>query len=201
MKSLLLITTIALLPSCSYVQNRTNDLLDVFWLDVDVGVLAAAEVRATDFCAVGVGASLQSVPLVHVHGRHFGHVERMSGGLPVYWSISMYKNDEMVPFLDGTPAYSSIVQPPPCNYLLFYPEEFFVDRHGDARYRIGRRGLRVLDCAVGASLGVGVRVGFSPGHLLDFLLGWFGLDLAGDDAFGGVEDAALSAPPRAPTSS
>ncbi len=26
-----------------------------------------------------------------------------------------------------------------------------------------------------------VRVGFSPGEFLDFLLGWFGADIAGDD--------------------
>jgi hypothetical protein len=25
------------------------------------------------------------------------------------------------------------------------------------------------------------RVGFSPGEFVDFLLGWFGIDIAGDD--------------------
>ncbi|MCZ6691091.1 MAG: hypothetical protein O7H41_15995, partial [Planctomycetota bacterium] len=28
---------------------------------------------------------------------------------------------------------------------------------------------------------VGVRAGFSPGEFVDFLLGWFGVDIAGDD--------------------
>ena len=32
-----------------------------------------------------------------------------------------------------------------------------------------------------AALGVGVRLGFNPGELLDFLLGFFGADLYGDD--------------------
>ena len=31
------------------------------------------------------------------------------------------------------------------------------------------------------ALVVGVRVGFSPGEFVDFVLGWFGLDIAGDD--------------------
>ena len=28
---------------------------------------------------------------------------------------------------------------------------------------------------------VGAQIGFSPGELLDWLLGWFGADIAGDD--------------------
>ncbi len=39
---------------------------------------------------------------------------------------------------------------------------------------------------------LGARVGFSPGEFLDFLLGWFGIDIAGDDA-------SLERPSEAPT--
>ncbi|MCZ6689741.1 MAG: hypothetical protein O7H41_09070 [Planctomycetota bacterium] len=28
---------------------------------------------------------------------------------------------------------------------------------------------------------MGARVGFSPGEFVDFFLGWFGVDIAGDD--------------------
>ncbi|MCZ6691919.1 MAG: hypothetical protein O7H41_20215 [Planctomycetota bacterium] len=28
---------------------------------------------------------------------------------------------------------------------------------------------------------VGARAGFSPGEFVDFFLGWFGVDIAGDD--------------------
>jgi hypothetical protein len=28
---------------------------------------------------------------------------------------------------------------------------------------------------------IGVNLGFSPGEFLDFLLGWFGIEIAGDD--------------------
>jgi hypothetical protein len=44
------------------------------------------------------------------------------------------------------------------------------------------RPLHWLDVEVDAALGLGVRLRFSPGELLDFLLGWFGADLGGDDA-------------------
>ena len=45
-----------------------------------------------------------------------------------------------------------------------------------------------------AALGVGVRLGFNPGELLDFLLGFFGADLYGDDlARGEMEPHAKSA--------
>ncbi|MCZ6687975.1 MAG: hypothetical protein O7H41_00020 [Planctomycetota bacterium] len=42
--------------------------------------------------------------------------------------------------------------------------------------------LHVFDVEVGVFIGVvGVRAGFSPGEFLDFILGWFGVDIAGDD--------------------
>ncbi|MCI0343109.1 MAG: tetratricopeptide repeat protein [Planctomycetales bacterium] len=47
-----------------------------------------------------------------------------------------------------------------------------------------RRWARVhaFDMEASAYAGVvGLRAGFSPGEFLDFLLGWFGLDIAGDD--------------------
>ncbi len=56
--------------SCSYFKNRTNDLLDVFWVDVDAGLLASAEVRVTDFFATGGGVAIQSEPIVNLHGRY-----------------------------------------------------------------------------------------------------------------------------------
>jgi hypothetical protein len=66
-----------------------------------------------------------------------------------------------------------------------YPDDFASLRPGYARsLRIAHRGARIhaFDIEAGISaLFVGVRVGFSPGELLDFLLGWFGIDIAGDD--------------------
>jgi hypothetical protein len=41
--------------------------------------------------------------------------------------------------------------------------------------------LHDFDVEVGGVFLVGLSFGFSPGEFLDFLLGWFFLDLAGDD--------------------
>ena len=42
--------------------------------------------------------------------------------------------------------------------------------------------VHAFDVEVSAyALLIGVKVGFSPGEFVDFLLGWFGLDIAGDD--------------------
>ncbi len=42
--------------------------------------------------------------------------------------------------------------------------------------------LHAFDIEVGANvLIIGARAGFSPGEFLDFLLGWFGVDVADDD--------------------
>lgn len=41
--------------------------------------------------------------------------------------------------------------------------------------------VHAFDVEASVFLGAYVRVGFSPGEFVDFLLGWFGLDIAGDD--------------------
>lgn len=41
--------------------------------------------------------------------------------------------------------------------------------------------LHQFDLEVGGGFLLGLNLGFSPGEFLDFLLGWFGVDLAGDD--------------------
>jgi len=35
---------------------------------------------------------------------------------------------------------------------------------------------------VAAGVIVGVRIGFNPGELLDFIFGWFGIDIYNDDS-------------------
>ena len=58
-----------------------------------------------------------------------------------------------------------------------------------------RRKARVhtFDLEVGAfALILGARVGFSPGEFVDFLLGWFGVDIAGDDREMGPEEKPVA---------
>ncbi|MFP4055377.1 MAG: hypothetical protein ACLF0G_00735 [Candidatus Brocadiia bacterium] len=56
---------------------------------------------------------------------------------------------------------------------------------GAARWREKALGcaepVHAFDLEVGGSALASLRVGFSPGQLLDFLAGWTTLDIAGDD--------------------
>ena len=55
----------------------------------------------------------------------------------------------------------------------------------DQKERWEQRLHRTFDVYAEASVGIGVHVGVSPGEFLDFLLGWFGVDLAGDEIAAG----------------
>jgi len=184
-KALTLVLACAAATSCSYVKNRGNDLLDVFWLDVDVGALASAQVRCTDFLATGAGVGVQWLPLFNLHGRYYGRLERGTGGIGVMGPFNIYsRKGEMVPCMDGSPDYSIRIQPPPMNFWFFYPTEP-QGRSRGPMYDVRTRGWNVADCAVGATAIVGLRVGFSPGHFVDFVCGLAGFDPAADDVFGG----------------
>ncbi|MEO0481913.1 MAG: hypothetical protein AAF196_20805 [Planctomycetota bacterium] len=52
----------------------------------------------------------------------------------------------------------------------------------------GRSGAYYTDLEVSAGLGYGMRAGVNPGEFLDLLVGFFGLDLYGDDYYAKVED-------------
>ena len=49
------------------------------------------------------------------------------------------------------------------------------------RERLRWANVHAFDVEVNAAAIVGFDLGFSPGEFVDFLLGWFGLDIAGDD--------------------
>jgi hypothetical protein len=54
------------------------------------------------------------------------------------------------------------------------------------------RGCWRTDIEAVAAAGPSLRVGFSLGELLDFLLGWLGADICGDDLHGQPVDDGLS---------
>jgi hypothetical protein len=58
----------------------------------------------------------------------------------------------------------------------------------------GRTAAHLFDIEFGLALpGGGTIAGFSPGEFLDFLLGWFGIDLCGDDGVQGRDARRLGA--------
>lgn len=166
-----------LLTSCSYLQNRANDALDVFLCEGLLGPGLYAEARVTDFAAVGLG--MQVVASGGLRGRCIGSGHRENLGLGPFILGGAYIPAE--PLLYDDPDYSDGNDEEPCVQVLCLPSKGI---KCEAGYSPSARRLRMADLGVTATVGyVGVRVGFSPGELLDLVLGFFIIDLGGDDVF------------------
>lgn len=172
----------SLLSGCTWLQNRANDALDVFALDFGQGPGLYADVRATDFVAVGVG--MHDTVTWGMHGRYAGTSGRGAVAVgPLMWG---WRPDgpAVSPMQSGDPSRfnQDVVDPPP-SHLILWPAGPL--RHAFPEYNETARGLRFADVSATLTIGyVGMHVGFSPGELVDFVLGVFGIDLSDDDAFG-----------------
>ena len=189
-RAILLVLFAALLPGCTYLKNRATDLLDVVWLDVGVGPGLYAEGRISDFLIQGAGFQCHLVNL-GLHGRYFG-IGHLGGiGLPTLTmagcTVSIHNPAYlgMVPMLGGGSQYDSChIEPPWSSTCLFLPGVCVVERPSSVPdYSAEKRKLRVADIGAAVQYGVGVRAGFSPGELYDFVWGLFGADPAADDVF------------------
>jgi hypothetical protein len=179
----LMLLAAAAAGGCSYVKNRTNDLLDVFRFDVGWGPGLYAEARVTDFAALFLG--YRDLQLAGMHGRFVGSATAMDLGLgPVVWGGS---TQNTVPLLPGDTSQFdvdyAVPRRPMVGEMLVLPVYIGTS--------LSPRGLRSTDLGADVTLGyVSVGVGFSPGEFIDLLLGFFGIDLGGDDVFGREAAAA-----------
>jgi hypothetical protein len=188
---LVLILLLAGAPGCSYLAARGRDLSDIVSVGVSPGSGIGARMAATQLVELEVGAQ-KDESLVGAHQRNFRWVES-SYGLP------------FSPF--RTPSVQNEPVPPRHWYDFFttsrhrtlYPTRPKIE---DRRYTLfvrstaeGQRWVDLFNIDLGATfLAGGFELTLSPGELVDFLLGWFGLDLGGDDA---VRFAAVP-PPQSP---
>jgi len=165
--------------SCSWCHDRTNDLLDPFRIDVAFGPGLYVDARATDFLALGAGAHY--VDTAGLHGRFVGTGELFGVGLPFF--LLGHTEQDMAPLLADASEYDPL-RDILTTQLLVTPAVSFA-RCGPDPVSVAERGVRVADLGATATLGiVGIGVGFSPGELLDLVLGFVGLDIAGDDVAG-----------------
>ena len=161
-----------------YLADRGGDLLDLVAADVGVGGWLGARVHAGAIAHVGVGYEVADR-----YGWRFG--EPLDGraerhlGLPACFFDGV---DAPVPSLhSGTRQVppSELGEPPrPHACWMLFP--FLCD--DDVKRTSGNGFLWGLDVEASVQLpGIGLRIGVSPGEALDFVAGFFGLDLAGDD--------------------
>jgi hypothetical protein len=150
---------------CAYARERAADLADVFTLEVGAGYGLHADVKATDLLHVGAGyAHLRKAGF---RGRDLVWARDREVGLPVSAILAVGA------WRDG--GY---------------------DRLGHLHVNLGDLlayddPWRRADLEVGVTAGiVSLRIGLSPGHLVDLLAGIVGLDPAGDDRGVPFEDPA-----------
>lgn len=163
--------------ACGYLRDRAHDLLDPFRVDVGYGLGLYADVRATDWLAAGAG--LHRVHHAGLHGRFVGTSTLGQVGFPL--TMLGEPTFTMTPLLGGGSQFDWERDIVPGQLFLVVPA-MHAGRTGISAWSLAKRDVRVADVGASLTLGVvGVSLGFSPGEVLDLLLGVVGIDLAGDD--------------------
>ena len=148
-----------------YFPNRILDILDVFSLNIGVGLTAHASLRATHEAEIG-GGFAATVQMVKDHNRQYGFARRDGA----YSEIGPFVSTNM----ERRPAYLLVKE----DYwdkdgLITPDEEHFLPKEGVADF-----------WEIGGSLGLGVveaDVSIHPIEILDAVLGFFFIDITDDD--------------------
>ena len=185
----------------NYLVNRARDLGECFLLQTGLGVGLGADVKAAGLLHVAgiAGLYVPSASLGLVYGQSrpsdegFGETDSMEGFIGIPFSllgggIAHYAWREQsgidlddvhvcYGFLPGLISFTGSGE---------YPHEiqraywiWSKKMKGDA-FRWARIHAFDIEASVYAGI-VYARAGFSPGEFVDFLLGWIGVDIAGDD--------------------
>jgi hypothetical protein len=141
---------------CTSLDSRLRDLEDCFKANIDYGLGASLNCQVS---VLGLG-------LGYWEGRKCGLI----GEFDSYDSDAWFAG---IGLLGGDSTHRSVYV-----YMLGFclPSGVFFpwDEHGP----------KLIDAfwvSISFRLFLGFEIGFNPGEFLDFLLGFFGLDLAGDD--------------------
>lgn len=163
MKKFSVLVLVALLSSCAssnYLNNRTLDARDIFSFSVGYGLGAQARVS---YLAEGFLFKKDVAGLKNGIGAWYG-----------------FQN----PSLDIDAALGRLhVFNPPYDVYIRKHGVLIADGVGPVYYprkdKWNPKWLTQIDAT--AALGLSVQVGFNPGELFDFILGWFGVDIFSDD--------------------
>jgi len=186
--------------SCSYLADRALDFTDAFRITLGAGTVAGLRARAGG--ALDTGLLIGVKPRASTIGWRYGaayffdqsdtridceqaEIVRTTALLGHAFTDGSYQTARTSLFL--LPALFSWVDRTPTNYEWHVPAEgaLFSDRdwlwsaEGFANNRYQQ--IHAFDVEAEVALLVHTSSGFSPGEVLDFLLGFFLIDIAGDD--------------------
>jgi hypothetical protein len=154
---------------CAYAQDRFRDFADVWRVEVSAGVGLQADVAVGEVAHLGLGSSRRWSA-----GLRYGEVigeRRVEDHLPLsllWWAAEPDASGvHQLRLGDATHSQHR------CDAIV--PGELLSGT-------LEKDPIHYWDIEVRAFVGVaGVEVGFSPGQFVDFLLGWFGIDIGNDD--------------------
>ncbi|MCZ6692164.1 MAG: hypothetical protein O7H41_21480 [Planctomycetota bacterium] len=173
----------------SYLGNRGRDLADCFTIEAGVGYGLGAELKLAGLVHIAVGTGLDGSLQA---GLRYGDLvprsetkDEKTGffGFPIINLLWMFSDQ------DGYPPYLHVSKDAKeehaCYLLLPGLASYAPDRSESWIWTDPKSGwsrLHAFDIEASVYWGIiGARAGFSPGEFVDFLLGWFGVDIAGDD--------------------
>jgi len=174
-----------------YFERRALDAVDVFSIQGAIGSGLALDVELTDFAHFGLGGS--SVRLFGARGREMVHDTDHHLHFPLSNIAYAALGDDRWMLLHKRTTHpvgaSNPLLEDECVWLL--PAVM-----NGAPLRKTRPTWQKFNLEGGVTLGfLGGRVGLRPGELADFLLGFFGVDIAHDDP---AEYTAPNAMPNIP---
>lgn len=171
LRRLLLICLLIPVAGCSYSRARIQDFADVWRLEGKVGLGLQADFQTGELLHFGIGSSHQ-----YSAGFVYGYFEsgyRYEDHFPLSIINTMIDPDK-----PNVHSYEMEMEDGLAQHrcYTFFPGEL---NQGDVR----RSAIHYFDFEVNVlALVIGVQFGFSLGEWVDFLLGWFGIDIADDDS-------------------
>lgn len=149
-----------------YFPNRVLDILDVFTLNIGVGLTAHASLRATHEVEIGGGYSA-TAQMIKDHNRQYGFARRngIYSGIGPFVATDMERRPAFLLAKEYWWDKDGLVTP--SDEVPFLPKEGAVDFW-----------------EIGGSLGLAVieaDVSIHPVEILDAVLGFFFLDITDDD--------------------
>jgi len=200
LRALSLLALVLALSSCRYLRNRGADFLDQFSVSVGVGSVAGVRVRAVGVVDTGImmGVKPRAAALGWRYGTplFFNHADpRMDADQAEFIKATSITG---LDYAAGTyrsartsvavfPAVFTWTDATPKDYEWLVPEKG--DEFRNRRWIWNRETTRhnryaqihAFDIEGGVGIFGYLEVGYSPGELLDFLLGIVGIDIAKDD--------------------
>ncbi|MCI0651938.1 MAG: hypothetical protein L0Z55_08645 [Planctomycetes bacterium] len=165
-RSVALLLLFPLLGSCHALSDRARDAGDIFSCGMTFGLGAKVQVMPIVSTVGGV------ITFFEFKNSEFGEGRVTCGGsgdvgLGAWGSSS---SEAPLPYQESNRGKDYVV-----TYSLVGVPEY--------EYSESAPRLRPFytNVEVAAAALVGARAGFNPGELLDFFLGWFGVDIYGDD--------------------